>query len=275
MSKETGKRYVWVDVLNILAIVSVLLLHTNTAINAYDGNFTRDFYWTFFVHSAFIWPVNVFYMLCGCNLIGRVHKNGIKTYISKRVSKTVIPFLFWSLVYYLLKSRSHDYTECVNLLLNGKFIVYMWFFIPLFAIYLSLPWLEKMVLACTKEELRKFLILTFVACICIPFINSVTDFNLPQYLFPMGLGYLFMPVLGYYLNEYNLSFRYRIILYCASVTAILLIMLGLIIRSNEAGVYDNTYMQYQTPLCVILSMGVFVLFKNAKVKWGRLSENPY
>lgn len=71
MSKESRKRVLWIDVLNICACVGVLILHTNsTTIHSFNGNIDFSFFWGVFTHSCFYWPVPVFLMLSGCNLIG-------------------------------------------------------------------------------------------------------------------------------------------------------------------------------------------------------------
>lgn len=71
------KRIIWMDVLNVCACMSVLILHSNSAIiHQFDGVVDGRFIWGVFTHSFFYWPVPIFLMLSGSNLIGR-HRGGV------------------------------------------------------------------------------------------------------------------------------------------------------------------------------------------------------
>ena len=64
------KRYLWVDVLNIIACAGVLLLHcTNQEVYHFSGVFSFNWYIGLLTHSFVLWPVNVFFMLSGFTLI--------------------------------------------------------------------------------------------------------------------------------------------------------------------------------------------------------------
>ena len=67
---EIRKRYYWMDLLNILAICGVIILHTNNYfVHHYDGEMSISKGWNILTHSLFIWPVPVFFMLSGANLM--------------------------------------------------------------------------------------------------------------------------------------------------------------------------------------------------------------
>lgn len=63
-------RILWVDLLNVFACMGVLLLHsTNSEIHHFSGYITFNWVLGLFTHSAFIWPVNIFFLLSGFTLI--------------------------------------------------------------------------------------------------------------------------------------------------------------------------------------------------------------
>lgn len=66
------KRILWIDIANIFAILGVVYLHCNLAIHTYSGSPNFEFFWAAGAHSFILWPVNVFYMLTGYTLIGRM-----------------------------------------------------------------------------------------------------------------------------------------------------------------------------------------------------------
>lgn len=72
------KRIIWVDALNIVACMGVLLLHcTNSEIHGFKGETSPNWCLGLFTHSAFLWPVNVFFMLSGFTLLNpNPHRGG-------------------------------------------------------------------------------------------------------------------------------------------------------------------------------------------------------
>lgn len=70
MQSISKNRIVWVDALNIVACAGVLLLHcTNGQVHKFSGTPSVDWFIGLFTHSAFLWPVNVFFMLLGYTLV--------------------------------------------------------------------------------------------------------------------------------------------------------------------------------------------------------------
>ena len=67
-----GSREAWVDVLNVVACMGVLLLHcTNHEIHGFSGEISFDWLLGLVTHSTMLWPVDVFFMLSGYTLIRR------------------------------------------------------------------------------------------------------------------------------------------------------------------------------------------------------------
>lgn len=67
---EKKKRIVWIDILNIIACMGVVLLHsTNTELHNFKGEISLNWCLGLFTHSFFLWPVDVFFMLSGYTLI--------------------------------------------------------------------------------------------------------------------------------------------------------------------------------------------------------------
>lgn len=262
------RRYIWIDILNIAAIVSVVMLHVSTAETDNPSLYNGHFVWSKFIHSFLIWPVDVFYMLTGCNLIGRI--GGLyNKYALNRIKKAVIPFFIWSLIYYFLRSRTQDPIEFLNLLLTGTFVVYMWFFIPLFAIYICLPFLEKIIINSEWRLIECFIIISFLLNSCFPFFLERYGIHCPK-LFPIGSGYLCFPIYGYYLNKYPLSLNKRKIIYIMGVLGAIIIFLMQLWLSISSGINDRTYMDYLSPFCILLATAVFVFFKYTN--WNSLEK---
>lgn len=214
-------------------------------------------------------------MISGAMLIDFNKKYTLKEYFSKRVYKTVIPYVIWSFIgltiqLFFIKNielSTVDLTYVVNGLINGSLVGVYWFFIPLFCVYLCIP-LFSVVVDDKKKEIFIYLaIATFILNILFPFIISVL--NLPI-TFPISTevmgGYLFYTVTGYLLHKYEFSKKYRFFIYTLALIGLLMHILGTYSLSVAAGEIVRTYKGYLNVPCVLYSVGIFVFVKYDLVK---------
>ena len=90
------KRVVYFDLLNISATLCVIFLHCNGKSFIYDD--TLAWKQAMLVEAACYWAVPVFLMLSGANLMTYRNKYTTRQYFIKRFTRTVIPFIVWSLI---------------------------------------------------------------------------------------------------------------------------------------------------------------------------------
>ena len=142
------------------------------------------FFWTFpkgstwvtanFLETFFYWPVPVFFMITGATLLDYRQKYSTKIYFVKRIRKTVIPFIVWSIIaaliniFYAPQGNSNDILMIVNNIVNTTYLdsVY-WFFFPLFSVYLSMPIFSALTEKIPNIELRGSVWFYFCKCITI------------------------------------------------------------------------------------------------------------
>ena len=102
------KRKVYLDYLNVLSAFAVVMLHTNNVF----WTFSYNRYWLSanIIESVFYFAVPIFFMISGATLIDYSKRYSTKTFLKKRFSKTLIPFLFWSILalVYLLHYHKID-----------------------------------------------------------------------------------------------------------------------------------------------------------------------
>lgn len=105
-----NKRIEYISLASVLSASAVVFLHANECV----GQFSYARYWftANFIHSVFIFAVPLFFMISGAMLLEFDKKYDIKTYFSKRIHKTLIPYIFWSIIgilfqVYYLKSVSN------------------------------------------------------------------------------------------------------------------------------------------------------------------------
>ncbi len=148
-----------------------------------------------------------------------------------------------------------------------------WFFIPLFAVYLSMP-----VLSLIKDN-RKILWYmaggTFVLGSLLPpvFTYLKLEWNYDLSMLTCG-GYLMYAILGYLLSTEHLSKSKRIIIYILGLAGGFLRYFATILLSRRDGVLNGTFFSYKGYYAVFLSIAVFIFIKNSKlvVKIGNNSK---
>ncbi len=264
-----SSRYLYITVLNVLSALSVVGLHTNTSF----WQFSRERWWfsANIIESVLYFAVPVFFMLTGATLLDYTKRCDTKTYFTRRIKKTVIPFFFWSLAallfrIYFFKNISWDVVSVsyiIDGVLNTKFNDLYWFFKPLFALYLSIP-----LFSCIRDDV-KIKVLKYLATVCF-LINCLLPFLLTVFKikihFPIvvsvGSGYLLYLIIGYLLSKMDFSKREKRTIYFLAFLGLILHMCGTYFLSMEAGKVIKTFKGYNNVPCILYSMGIFLFIKD-------------
>ena len=199
------------DLLNVTSCISVIALHCNGFYHQYSGSPIWKF--TVFVQVVFYCAVPIFFMLSGATLLNYSNRYSTKEFYKKRIKKTVIPYVFFTIAFYGLYVVGHfvrhneidlNLMNFFKYLSNGRIpFANYWFFIPLFCIYLLMPFLSKIVINSSKKELEFLIVIMFVFQSFLPIIDYFTKFNTIPVL-PIT-GYVFFLFLGYYLAKYDIE----------------------------------------------------------------------
>lgn len=263
----------YITVLNVISALAVVGLHTNGCF----WQFSRQRWWftANIIESVFYFAVPVFFMITGATLLDYPKRCDTKTFFIRRLKKTVVPFVFWSLVALLLRiyvSKDISWNivtvgYVVDAVLNTKFIGVYWFFPPLFGLYLSIP-----LFACLEEN-KKIAVLKYLAVNCfllnclIPFLLTVFKIKIHfPIVIAVGSGHLLYLILGYLFNRLDFSKKEKRIIYLLAFLGLLVHMCGTYFVSMEAGKVLRTYKGYGNVPCILYSLGLF-LFVKENVHW--------
>ena len=268
--RQTDRQTDRIDFISVLSVISafaVVSLHTNGCF----WIFSRDRYWITanFLECFWYFAVPIFFMISGATLIDYPQRYDAKTYFCKRISKTFLPFVVWSMVG-LAKMiiRGQVTWEQITpiFLFNGifsaKFISIYWFFMPLFALYLSIP-----LLASVREEKKKVIFsyglgIGFVFDALIPLVIHALSlpigFSLHIDMFAGNLMFLFM---GYLLSRGKFSKKTKMVIYMLAIVGFFVHLCGTYILSIEAGNIISTFKGYTNVPCLLYSAGIFLLIK--------------
>lgn len=271
MSTKREGRIVYYDVLNVVACFGVVAMHFNGLVHAYSP--TWGWAQALAVDCLFYWAVPVFFMLSGATLMDYRDRYDTKEFLIKRVKRTLVPFVVWSLVVLIWKV-SHGLMEppvgprsLIDMVLNTKIIDIYWFFIPLFMVYLSLPVLS--LLRDKKRILRYMALVGVVLNVALPFFSKVVGITWnAQATFPVLGGYLVYVLIGYLLRDERLSKRSRAAIYLLGIAGVLVRYLHTLFASLSAGAIVELTWGYTSLPCLLESVAVFVFAR--QVRWERL-----
>lgn len=223
-NKKTHKNQhtIYFDVLTILAAIAVVSMHVNS--QYWQFRDAPSWWLNVFIEKTSYWAVPVFYMISGATLLNYRDRYSTTVYIQKRIIRTVIPFLCWSVVgiaYGMFRSGSVPIGKgiafYINMIINTSIpeVNVYWFFIPLFAIYLSIPALSLFERSKRIKAFCWIVVYFFVGYILGKLLPVFSLEMNPAFYNPLCQGWVVYPILGYVLANINFEKKHRIVIYVA------------------------------------------------------------
>ena len=266
IKKEDNKlsdKKTYISCLRIICCMSVIILHTN-------GIFwsrPHGMLWISanFLETFFYFAVPVFFMISGATLLDYREKYSTKVFFKKRFSKTIVPFVFWSIVAGLFNAwpyvQEFDFNiaHIIDNILNTKYFGVYWFFPSLYAVYLSMP-----LLSAVENKISVYTYTVIIGMVCVgilPLCFSLLKLGTWSITPPVVGGYIIYVLLGYIFSEKNLSKKQRYIIYVLGIVGWLLHFLGTIYMSFGTDEIDSTFKGYQNIPAILQAVAVFNLFK--------------
>ena len=257
-----------ITALSVVSCFAVVCLHTSSF-----GNFSKSLNWIAgnLVESVFYFAVPVFLMISGATLIDYRKRYTTAEFFKKRILKTVIPFLFWSIFGLFFNcymsgrtSVSFNPIDIVNSVINCKYINIYYFFIILFSVYLSIPVFSLIPGEARRKGFLYIILTAFTVNSLLPFMLSLTNGRINHngnFSFYACAGYMIYPVIGYYLENYSLSKRAKTAVFALGFAALAVSFFGTWLFSWRAGEVADILKGYTAPLCIFYSSAIFLLFK--------------
>lgn len=259
------RKYVpFFDYLNITACIAVVYLHCNNMVHT----FATGWNWilALSIECIFYFAVPIFFMLSGATLIEYRSRYDTKTFVIKRLTKTLIPFLFWSLFWLFMQSWYFDQPlpglrTAISEILSTQIVSAYWFFIPLFGLYLSMPLLS---LLKGRAKIIDYLIVSsFILTSVIPVICRFVGITWNDSLaVSSASSYILYALLGYRLSTVQLTSSQSKKIYLLGFLGLLIRFLYSLISSELKHEVDRTLFDYLAFTSVFYSAAVFVWFKN-------------
>jgi surface polysaccharide O-acyltransferase-like enzyme len=159
----------WLNNSRIAAIFGVVFLHTANGV--VKGSAIGSDYWWIgnLCDSLARWCVPVFVMISGALLLDPGRKEDLKTFYRKRVSRILIPVMFWSLFFLLwrtfkgaVEGDPPSFVSLLKLLLGGTPYYHMWFLYMIMTLYIFTPFCRKIVANSSRKEMTTYIALAFL-----------------------------------------------------------------------------------------------------------------
>lgn len=256
----------YIDVLAAISCLAVVSLHVN---GVYWNYSTCQHWWlSNAIESLCYFGAPVFFMISGCTLIDYRERYGTLVFFRKRFYRIVMPFLFWSFVATITVGGgfSCGVKRFIISVINGSSLPVYWFFIQLFACYLSFP-----ILGAIQDKRRIYaymIVYSFLSISCLGFVGNCFGHPVLGLLKnPLGGGVIVLLLLGYWIGHFEIKKSHRVIIYCAGIVGLLSHLVGTAILTEEAQGVCRLFKGYVNWPCVLYSASVFTLIRH--LDWGR------
>lgn len=265
---QTIERKFYIDTLTILSCISVVFLHANGVFWSHPSG--RLWLTSNLIECIFYFAVPVFFMISGATLLEYRKRYDTNTYLKKRVRRTLIPFVAWSIIgfsiHFLILKKIPSISDVIQLpldIINCKYFGVYWFFIPLFTCYLSIIYLSRLI---QFKKIIVFLIIwiSFSTSI-IPFLNNLFGWRINETLMtvPPGGGYILYILLGFFLSQIKFAKFTRYLVYLCGLVGFLLHFLGTWYLGLEPTKPINMLFKgYLNFPSVLFSIAIFTLIKH-------------
>ena len=210
-------------------------------------------------------PLWAFMTLTGYFVLSREIKN-IGDYYYRSILKLLVPLICYLALYHLYYNRTILGYNIFSFL-KGDTIGHLWYVYALIPLYITIPFLQKMLFSLSKRMLETLLIIVFLFVWGGGLLKAngyVIGFNIEL----IGNCFLFFLFLGYYLNRHIIN--------VVKPHIIVLVVIGVIDVLVTAYEFSSPVFYSQCcelSLCMVVGVVVlFVLFDSIKIKQEKINK---
>jgi surface polysaccharide O-acyltransferase-like enzyme len=266
MGDQTNRKetITWVDLIRVVAIFLVVVIHVSGQLTNAWGKIPVDQWIIADIYGGMARiAVPLFFMISGYLLLPR--SESLRDFYLKRMTRILIPFVVWSLIYLGWYCGNHPNT-CTpgviwDLLLVQGTYYHLWFLYSLISIYLILPVLRLMIRPDTDKRILWYLILLWLIfqpllAIAHKFWNFSIKLNAP-----LATGFVCYFVLGYLLGEITLTRAWSVLSSAICVIGILVTIFATYLLTRASGKFDGFFYDFVSFNVILASSAAFLLFR--------------
>lgn len=274
-----NKRIMYLDILNIIAILAVIAMHCNGLIHGNPNK--RAWNTSLIIECICYFAVPLFFMISGANLMKYRERYDTKEFYKKRCKKVLIPFIIWAIIMFVWKifiiktiniQSVNSPIKFINAFFSNKEELTYYFMFEIMAIYLIMPLLSLL----TKEEYKKTLWFTvglyFMFNATIPNITPLIGIKLyDSFKVPLN-GYIIYVFLGYLLSETSIEKKKKIYIYVGALVGLIYRYITTYILSKTSGHVVKTTWGYGSWHCMLLTISIFIFVKDLNIN-NKIRDN--
>lgn len=253
----------YISILNVLACIGVVILHTFETGYTSDANFVFEV----LIRAIAYCAVPVFFMITGATLIDYRERYDTKTFFKKRLLKVIIPLIIWSIIYFIInffKGKFSINDLSFKFVFEYFFLVktnpIFWFFVVIIGIYLAIPVISLIPQETRRKAFLYIIIITFVFNQFLPDLLLNYNYDLK---FPLTYsGWISFIFIGYYIDKYEIVKKHRVIIYVLGIIGFLTMVVPTIFISYHKNESCSWFDEYYDAPCVLYSASVFLFFKS-------------
>lgn len=257
----------YISILNVLACIGVVILHTFETGYTSDANFVFEV----LIRAIAYCAVPVFFMITGATLIDYRERYDTKTFFKKRLLKVIIPLIIWSIIHFIInffKGKFSINDLSFKFVFEYFFLVktnpIFWFFVVIIGIYLAIPVISLIPQETRRKAFLYIIIITFVFNQFLPDLLYHLNLNYNYDLkFPLTYsGWISFIFIGYYIDKYEIVKKHRVIIYVLGIIGFLTMVVPTIFISYHKNESCSWFDEYYDAPCVLYSASVFLFFKS-------------
>lgn len=256
----------YMDLIRLSAIFAVVVIHVSTPLAINYSNLDLNWFISYGYYITSRWGVPVLFMISGALLLTAPNES-IKSFLTKRFSKIIIPFIFWNIfytVFKLIKGNEFDMHGLTYTLTHQQIFYHMWFLYVLIGLYLLTPMLKVYVQNASNKNILYFLFLWFVMTCILPIVGKFANIIL-NVQFEAITGYIGYFILGYYLHNRITNFNSKLLFTIFFFSTLLVIVLDYIVISNYGNINRLFFGNFLSPFMVLQAFAIFLLLKKTKI----------
>ncbi len=260
--RVTKNRYLWVDLIRIIAIFAVVAIHVDNFGFAWNKISWID-WWMSNVYNAMIrFAVPILFILSGYLLLDKQEDDRI--FFSKRFSKVVIPLVAWSMIYMVFANNYNIFSiftvDFVQKFLSNKIFYHLYFLYYIIGLYLITPLLRRILAHANMSDIRYYLTLWFLFT---P-VNQLIGFFGYNIGIPVeaATGNLGLYIIGYAIKKTQITDK---LIYLSGVivaTSLMIMIFGSYIMSMNSGKFD-TFLTSTSITQTTYAICLFILLRKA------------
>lgn len=254
-----NKKINFVQYLRIVACIAVIIIH----VSGDRLNESTGLYWWIqnIFNNIFRWAVPIFFMITGVTFLTK--DISIEKLYKKYILRICIIYAFWSVLYTLIFTDFSNFSiiKLIEDFIKGYY--HLWFLYALIGLYIIIPLLKKII----EDRIitKYFLVLWFVIGSIffslgqIPSLRNIYIVIQERLSLFFILGYSGYCILGYYIYQYNISYKKRILIYIFGILgAIVTVLAAQINQEGNTPICEN-----MLPSVVIMAIAIFTFFRNS------------